>query len=161
MSNLEQLSDSQLDKLMKLTIHFFKKKASNVDYTNLAEVFEFVTSQILDEIGKYFGIKSMELEDYSFITELLKLNKGYKTGDSIIRPTLKNFEVVEFEILWEKKKYTYSNELNSYANLDYDLLSHLKENDFYYMHDGDIFNEETWDQDYIDDGLVGIKKLDK
>jgi len=159
MSNLENLSDSQLDKLIKLTIHFFKKKASNVDYTNLAEIFEFVTLEILDEIGKYFGIKDMELEDYSFITELLELNAGHETGDSIIRPTLKNFKVVEYEILWVKTKYTYSNEISSYTDLDYSLLSYLKENDFYTIYDGKTMDEEILDQDFIDDGLDGIKRL--
>jgi hypothetical protein len=159
MSNLENLSDVQLEKLIKLTIHFFKRKASNVDYTNLAEIFEFVTLEILDEIGKYFGIKDMELEDYSFITELLELNAGHETGDSIIRPTLKNFKVVEYEILWVKTKYTYSNEISSYTDLDYSLLSYLKENDFYTIYDGKTMDEEILDQDFIDDGLDGIKRL--
>lgn len=159
MSNLENLSDVQLEKLIKLTIHFFKRKASNVDYTNLAEIFEFVTLEILDEIGKYFGIKDMELEDYSFITELLELNAGHETGDSIIRPTLKNFKVVEYEILWVKTKYTYSNEISSYTDLDYNLLSYLKENDFYTIYDGKTMDEEILDQDFIDDGLDGIKRL--
>jgi hypothetical protein len=159
MSNLENLSDVQLEKLIKLTIHFFKRKASNVDYTNLAEIFEFVTLEILDEIGNYFGIKNMELEDYSFITELLELNAGHETGDSIIRPTLKNFKVVEYEILWVKTKYTYSNEISSYTDLDYNLLSHLKENDFYTIYDGKTMDEEILDQDFIDDGLDGIKRL--
>jgi hypothetical protein len=159
MSNLENLSDVQLEKLIKLTIHFFKRKASNVDYTNLAEIFEFVTLEILDEIGKYFGIKDMELEDYSFITELLELNEGHETGDSIIRPTLKNFKVVEYEILWVKTKYTYSNEISSYTDLDYSLLSYLKENDFYTIYDGKTMDEEILDQDFIDDGLDGIKRL--
>ena len=160
MSNLENLSDEQLGNLIKLSVHLFNKKANNVDYTNLSEIIEYAQVNLLDEIGKYFGIKQMDLEDTTFIVSVLSLNKGYKKGDRIKRPTLKNFEVIEFETLWEKREYIYSNEISSYVDLDKILLGYLKDEEFYEIYDGDLVDENVWDSDYNDSGIKEINLIE-
>jgi|688.fasta_scaffold22078_16 hypothetical protein len=161
MSNLENLSDDQLGNLIKLSVHLFSKKASNVDYTNLSEIIEYGVVTLLDEIGKYFGIKQMDVEDTTFVVSVLSLNKGYKKGDIIKRPTLKNFEVIEYEMVWEKREYIYSNKINSYVDLDNNLLGYLKDEEFYSIYDGDAEDENVWDTDYIDSGIKEINLLNK
>jgi hypothetical protein len=102
MSNLENLSDDQLGNLIKLSRHLFSKRASDVVYTSLIDIMENEQLDLLDEIGKYFGVKNMGLDDYTFIVELNSLNEDYVKGDSIIRPTLANYEIFEYEFEWQK-----------------------------------------------------------
>lgn len=159
MSNLENLSDDQLGNLIKLSRHLFSKRASDVVYTSLIDIIENEQLGLLDEIGKYFGVKEMYLDDYTFIVELNSLNEDYVKGDSIIRPTLVNYEIFEYEFEWQKVRNRYSNDISSYTEITEELLDKLRDSDMYSTYDGGIIDSDTYDSEWIESGVERIVKL--
>lgn len=159
MSNLENLSDDQLGNLIKLSRHLFNKRASDVVYTSLIDIIENEQLDLLDEIGKYFGVKEMYLDDYTFIVELNSLNENYVKGDSIIRPTLVNYEIFEYEFEWQKVRNKYSNDVSSYTEITEELLDKLKDSDMYSTYDGGVIDSDIYDSEWIESGVERIVKL--
>lgn len=156
MSKLENLNDDQLGNLIKLSRHIFNKKASDVDFTSFEEIVSEDVVDILDEIGRFFGINDMGIEDYTFIVAILELNMDFIKGNEIVRPTLGKYDVLEYEWTWEKRKNLFSNKINSYIRLDDSTIESFREIGMYETYEGSIFDTDVYDSEWIEGGIDRI-----
>ncbi len=105
MSNYVNLSDKSLRVIIITLVKEFDENNINIDGNT---IFEEDVVDIIDDILQYFGIKSRDIELYSYFISLCILNPNYldKTVP-IQRPTLNKYEVLHDETtrIWQTTTY--------------------------------------------------------
>ena len=157
MSNYVNLSDKSLRVIIITLVKEFDENNINIDGNT---IFEVDVVNIIDDILQYFGIKSRDIELYSYFISLCILNPNYldKTVP-IQRPTLNKYKVLHDETsrIWQTT--TYRTIIKSYIELDKNMVNDLRSIDLYEYYDGQIINEEVHDSETTDDEILDITKI--
>ncbi len=157
MSNYVNLSDKSLRVIIITLVKEFDENNINIDGNT---IFEEDVVDIIDDILQYFGIKSRDIELYSYFISLCILNPNYldKTVP-IQRPTLNKYEVLHDETTRIWQTTTYRTIIKSYIELDKNMVNDLRSIDLYEYYDGQIINEEVHDSETTDDEILDITKI--
>ena len=157
MSNYVNLSDKSLRVIIITLVKEFDENNINIEGNT---IFEEDVVDIIDDILQYFGIKSRDIELYSYFISLCILNPNYldKTVP-IQRPTLNKYKVLHDETsrIWQTT--TYRTIIKSYIELDKNMVNDLRSIDLYEYYDGQIINEEVHDSETTDDEILDITKI--
>ncbi len=157
MSNYVNLSDKSLRVIIITLVKEFDENNIDIDGNT---IFEVDVVNIIDDILQYFGIKSRDIELYSYFISLCILNPNYldKTVP-IQRPTLNKYKVLHDETsrIWQTT--TYRTIIKSYIELDKNMVNDLRSIDLYEYYDGQIINEEVHDSETTDDEILDITKI--
>ena len=113
---------------------------------------------IVDDALKYVNMTPGDIEDYSFVGELYFLNKD-NDSSSIIRPTLKVFNVYHKETRTETVINNYKQTISSYMDLDESILLECQSNGMYEYWDGNHYDTDYLDTDYVEDEIGEIIKI--
>ncbi len=157
MSNYVNLSDKSLRVIIITLVKEFDENNINIDGNT---IFEEDVVDIIDDILQYFGIKSRDIELYSYFISLCILNPNYldKTVP-IQRPTLNKYEVLHDETTRIWQTTTYRTIIKSYIELDKNMVNDLRSIDLYEYYDGQIINEEVHDSETTDDEILDINRI--
>jgi hypothetical protein len=153
--NYINLSDKQLSLIIKNLQNSFEEDRVDIDDDN--ELFDYLTTNVIDSVLKYFGIELMDEEDYTFFIALCRLNKNPE--ESIIRPKLETYKITHKEEVIEYKTYEYETKSNSYIPLNENNVYSMGANDLYSYYEGKLVREETDDTEHRNDFIDDISKL--
>ena len=112
----------------------------------------------LDSLMEYFGVKNMDVSDYSYILSLYKLNPNFRDVP-LEKPQLKNYKVRHFENVREWKTYYFDNEVTSYLPITNQEIYSLEESDLFIYHEGSVVNQDVDDSEVTDTGIEFIKQI--
>lgn len=112
----------------------------------------------LDNLMEYFGVKNMDVLDYSYILSLYKLNPNFRDVP-LEKPQLKNYKVRHFENVREWKTYYFDNEVTSYLPITKREIYSLEESDMFFYYEGGIVDESVDESEITDNGIEFIKQI--
>jgi hypothetical protein len=153
--NYINLSDKQLSLIIKNLQNSFEE--DRVDINDDNELFDYLTTNVIDSVLKYFGIELMDEEDYTFFIALCRLNKNPEEG--IIRPKLETYKITHKEEVIEYRTYEYETKSNSYIPLNSENVYSMGANDLYSYYEGKLVGKEVDDSEHRDDYIDDISKL--
>lgn len=120
--------------------------------------FEQDNLNALDSLMSYFGVKNMQIPEYSFFLGLYKLNPNFQ-NEPLKRPELKTYLVRHTESTREWRTYYYDNQVTSYLPIDRQDVYSLEESDLFLYYEGDIVNKTVDDSEITDAGIDFIKQI--
>jgi hypothetical protein len=112
----------------------------------------------LDNLMEYFGVKNMDVLDYSYILSLYKLNPNFRDVP-LEKPQLKNYKVRHFENVREWKTYYFDNEVTSYLPITKREIYSLEESDLFVYYEGGVVDESVDESEITDSGIDFIKQI--
>lgn len=112
----------------------------------------------LDNLMEYFGVKNMDVSDYSYILSLYKLNPNFRDLP-LEKPQLKNYKVRHFENVREWKTYYFDNEVTSYLPITKREIYSLEESDLFIYYEGSVVNQDVDESEVTDTGIEFIKQI--
>lgn len=112
----------------------------------------------LDSLMEYFGVKNMDVSDYSYILSLYELNPNFRDVP-LEKPQLKTYKVRYFENVREWKTYYFDNEVTSYLPITNQEIYSLEESDLFIYHEGSVVNQDVDDSEVTDTGIEFIKQI--
>lgn len=112
----------------------------------------------LDSLMEYFGVKNMDVSDYSYILSLYKLNPNFRDVP-LEKPQLKTYKVRHFENVREWKTYYFDNEVSSYLPITKQEIYSLEESDMFFYYEGGIVDESVDESEITDNGIEFIKQI--
>ena len=120
--------------------------------------FEQNNLDALDSLISYFGVKDMEIPEYSFLLGLYKLNPNFQ-NEPLKRPELKTYLVRNTETVTEWKTYFYDSEVKSYLPIGKQEIYELESSQLFTYFDGKLVNEDLDDSEVTDSGIDFIKQI--
>lgn len=120
--------------------------------------FDSVNINELDNLMEYFGVKNMDVLDYSYILSLYKLNPNFRDLP-LEKPQLKNYKVRHFENVREWKTYYFDNEVTSYLPITKREIYSLEESDLFVYYEGGVVDESVDESEITDSGIDFIKQI--
>ena len=153
--NYINLSDKQLSLIIKNLQNSFEEDRIDIDDDN--ELFDYLTTNVIDSVLKYFGIELLDEEDYTFFIALCRLNENPE--ESIIRPKLETYKITHKEEVIEYKTYEYETKSNSYIPLNSENVYSMGANDLYSYYEGKLVGQDVADTEHRDDYIEDISKL--
>lgn len=120
--------------------------------------FDSVNINELDNLMEYFGVKNMDVLDYSYILSLYKLNPNFRDVP-LEKPQLKNYKVRHFENVREWKTYYFDNEVTSYLPITKREIYSLEESDLFVYYEGGVVDESVDESEITDSGIDFIKQI--
>lgn len=120
--------------------------------------FDSVNINELDNLMEYFGVKNMDVSDYSYILSLYKLNPNFRDLP-LEKPQLKNYKVRHFENVREYKTYYFDNEVTSYLPITKREIYSLEESDLFVYYEGGVVDESVDESEITDTGIDFIKQI--
>jgi hypothetical protein len=112
----------------------------------------------LDNLMEYFGVKNMDVSDYSYILSLYKLNPNFRDLP-LEKPQLKNYKVRYFENVREWKTYYFDNEVTSYLPITNQEIYSLEESDMFFYYEGNVVDKNVDESEITDTGIEFIKQI--
>lgn len=112
----------------------------------------------LDNLMEYFGVKNMDVSDYSYILSLYKLNPNFRDLP-LEKPQLKNYNVRHYEHVREWKTYYFDNEVTSYLPITKREIYSLEESDLFIYYEGGVVDESVDESEITDSGIDFIKQI--
>lgn len=112
----------------------------------------------LDNLMEYFGVKNMDVSDYSYILSLYKLNPNFREVP-LEKPQLKNYKVRHLENVREWKTYYFDNEVTSYLPITKREIYSLEESDMFFYYEGGVVDESVDESEITDTGIDFIKQI--
>jgi hypothetical protein len=111
------------------------------------------------DILKYFGLKLHEsdLLELSYFVSLWNLNPNYNT-QPIVRPKLKNFDIISKVTRKETTETYYKSVMSFYDDLDRSIVYDLQSSGEYDYWDGDVIKEKVVDSQIIDSEIDSVRK---
>lgn len=112
----------------------------------------------LDSLMEYFGIKNMDVPEYSYILSLYKLNPNFR-DQPLEKPELKSYLVRHSESVREWKTYYYDNEVSSYLPIDKEEIYDLEYSEMFFYYEGRIVDENVDESEITDTDIDFIKQI--
>ena len=151
------LTDKQLKLIITQLQERFEEEDEDIfdDYN----CFNNYITEIIEDVVKYFGIEIKNGTDLSFFIALCRLNPTAE--GEIKRPQHNTFDVLHEENAHLSKVTTFKQTIGSFLELDKDILSSMRDNDYYIYYDGDVIDEEEYSYDVSDDSVTDVIKLNR
>ena len=151
------LTDKQLKLIITQLQERFEQEDEDIfdDYN----CFNSEITEIIEDVVKYFGITIEDSTDLSFFIALCRLNPTAE--GEILRPQHNTFDVFHEENAHLSKVTTFKQTIGSFLELDKDILSSMRDAEFYFYYEGTIVNEEEYSYDVSSDEVTEIKKWKK
>ena len=154
-----KLTDKQLKMIISQLYERFEEE-DILDYIDDDDsCFYSDVTDIIEDVVKYYGVEINNDTDISFFIALYRLNKNIE--GSIIRPQHNTYSVFHEEDAHLSKTTYYKQDIGSFLELNQDILSSMRDGDYYNYWEGDIVNEEEHHYEVSNDGVYEIKKWKK
>jgi hypothetical protein len=149
------------DKILKLIISQLHERFEEEDEDIFDDdnCFSNYITEIIEDVIKYFGIKIKNDTDLSFFIALCRLNPTAE--GEIKRPKHNTFDVYHQEYAHVSKTTTYKQQVGSFLDLNKDILSSMRETDYYIYYEGNVVDEEEYSYDVSDDNVTDVIKLNR
>jgi hypothetical protein len=151
------LTDKQLKLIITQLNERFEEEDEDIfdDYI----CFNNEITEIIEDVVKYFGVEIKNDTDLSFFIALCRLNPTAE--GEIKRPQHNTFDVFHQESAHLSKVTTFKQTIGSFLDLDADILSSMRDGEYYIYYEGNIVDEEEYSYDVTDDNVTNIKKWKK
>ena len=147
------------DNVLRLILKEMVIRQENEDCDFDYEPFNSECESELISICGYFGIELKNFTDRSFFIQLWNENPNFET-ESIFRPTLGKYDVIESEDVREYKTNYFRQQIESYYPVDSDMIYQLNENDEHHYWDGSFFDSDVHDSEVTSSEIYRIDKID-
>ena len=149
--------DEFSDKVLILILEEMNQKIDDDDMDLESFPYDYDNLNGICDILKYFGLKLHEsdLLELSYFVSLWNLNPNYNTRP-IVRPKLKNFDVISKETRIETTETYYKSVMPFYDDLDRSIVYDLQSSGEYEYWDGEVIKEEVVNSQIIDSEIDSI-----
>jgi hypothetical protein len=149
------------DNILKLIITQLHERfeEEDEDIFDDYDCFNNYITEIIEDVVKYFGLKIKNDTDISFFIALCRLNPTVE--GEIKRPHHNTFDVYHQEDARVSKTTTYKQQVGSFLDLNKDILSSMRDTDYYIFYEGSVVDEEEYSYDVTDDNVTDIRKLNR
>jgi hypothetical protein len=151
--------DKFSDKVLILILEEMNQKIDDDDMDLDLYPYDYDNLNGICDILKYFGVKldESDLLELSYFVSLWKLNPNYNTHP-IVRPKLKNFDVISKETRIETTETYYKSVMPFYDDLEYNysVVYDLQSSGEYDYWDGEVIKEEVVNSQIIDSEIDSI-----
>lgn len=120
--------------------------------------FEQDNLNALDSLMSYFGVKNMEIPEYSFLLGLYKLNPNFQ-NEPLKRPELKTYLVRHTESVREWKTYSFDSQVESYLPIGNQEIYELESSELFFYYEGKIVNEDVDESEVTNVEIDFIKQI--
>lgn len=155
MGKYDNISDGVLKLIIEEVNNSFDDNGVDFDDLNFIEVAESISDVI-----SYFGVDfdASSLSDVSYFYELCRINPNYN-DEPIKRPELKKYEVEWDENVTVYKTVTISQTIESFMELDKNIVRDLEDEGVIDYTDGRILYEREWDGDTTSVELESVREI--
>lgn len=153
---LNNLSDGVLRMVLTSMHERFEENNIEIELDSY-DLYEGDVVEIINDILKYFGIDNAGAEEWGFFISLYLDNPDYSNIDvKIIRPMLKEYDVIHSEDSVIYKTTKYLNKISSYIPLTENIIYSMRNVGEYDYWDGRIIDEDTYDHETNEDNIEDI-----
>ena len=156
-SQIENFKDSSLKTLMTKIKNDLVEGGINFDNfyitSQFADLYEYIEDSLTD-----LGMPAFEI-DIEYIIQCFALNPDFENPDKpIVKPELSTFVVNHTFIEDIRVEKNLSQTINSYFDLDEDILTQMEEIGVYDITEGKVTNKEETYNEFVDQYLESIYK---